>query len=101
MACLCNYRNVISGGLYCHFTIQVQIGNVQVVEWRVGTPYEDLTLPEGTGIIFRWSGSYHNLLEISSPVENNCKFVNKDSFQLGQVMGEICEEERFVLDLVV
>lgn len=64
---------------------QVQIGDVRSVEWRLGTPYEDLTLPEGTGLIFHWSGSYHNLLEMSSPVESDCKFVNNNSVLLGQV----------------
>ena len=65
--------------------LQTQVGDVHVVEWRIDTPYDDITLPEGTGIIFRWSGSYHNLLEMSAPVESDCKFVNSKAFDLGQV----------------
>ena len=72
-----------------NITVQVQIGNVHTVEWRLGVAYEHLTVPEGTGLIFQWSGSYHNLLEMSSPVGSDCKFVNKDSTLLGQVRNRM------------
>lgn len=74
---------------------QVQVGNLHTVEWRLGTRYEDLTLSEGTGLVFHWSGSYHNLLEMSAPVESDCKYVNKDSFQLGQVWGRCARMEYY------
>lgn len=64
---------------------KVQVGNIRVIDWRLGVEYPDLTIPEGTGLIFRWSGSYHNLLEMSSPIESDCKFVNSNAFTLGQV----------------
>ena len=70
----------------------MQVGNVHVIEWRLGVEYPDLIIPEGTGLVFRWSGSYHNLLEMSSPVESDCKFVNSDAFMLGQVLSPLQSE---------
>lgn len=65
--------------------MKAQIGNVHEIEWRLGRRYEDLIITEGTGLLFRWSGSYHNLLEMSSPVDSDCKFVDEDAFSMGQV----------------
>lgn len=65
----------------------MQIGNVREIDWRLGRVYEDLTIPEGTGLVFRWSGSYHNLLEMSSPIGSDCKFVSDEAFNIGQVFA--------------
>lgn len=60
------------------------MGNIHVIEWQVRS-YEDLVIPEGSGLLFRWSGSYHNVLEMSSPVDADCKFVSSKAFESGQV----------------
>jgi len=67
--------------------LQVQVGEMEVIEWRLGT-YRDLTISEGTGLLFQWDGPVpHNVIEMESPlsVTQDCKFVNLDSTKLGQV----------------
>lgn len=44
-----------------------------------------MVIPEGSGLVFLWSGSLHNVLEMSSPVDASCRFVNSKAFELGQV----------------
>ena len=51
------------------------MGNIEVIEWRV-TTYADITIPEGTGLLFHWDGSvYHDLIEMqtaaNSPADCN------------------------------
>ena len=58
-----------------------------VIDWRL-TTYSDLTITEGTGLLFQWAGPVqHNVIEMASPlsVTQDCKFVNLDSKKLGQV----------------
>jgi len=58
-----------------------------VVDWHL-TTYRDLTITEGTGLLFQWAGPVqHNVIEMVSPlsVTQDCKFVNLDSKKLGQV----------------
>ena len=64
------------------------MGEMEVIEWRYGTAYRDLTISEGTGLLFRWNGPFtHNVIEMASPLSASpeCKFVNLDSKELGQV----------------
>ena len=63
------------------------MGEVVVIDWRL-TTYSDLTITEGTGLLFQWAGPVqHNVIEMASPlsVTQDCKFVNLDSKKLGQV----------------
>ena len=66
---------------------QVKVGNEHVVNWRLGTNYNDVTINIGTGIVFKWDGSIaHNLIEMTSrDAVTDCMFVGDDSVMLGKV----------------
>lgn len=67
--------------------VQVQIGDVEHIEWRIAS-YEDLVITEGTGLLFEWEGVVpHNVIEMASSVSvaRDCSFVGDQAQQLGQV----------------
>ncbi len=67
--------------------VQVQIGEVERVEWRI-TRYEDMTITQGTGLLFEWDGVIsHNLIEMASPLSTSrdCTFVGTRGNEVGQV----------------
>ena len=67
--------------------IQVKVGTEQVINWRLGVNYNDVTINTGMGIVFRWDGSVaHNLIEMTSrDAVIDCNFVGDNSVLLGKV----------------
>ena len=60
---------------------------MEAIEWRVRS-YEDITVTEGTGLLFSWEGATHDLLEMSSAVSSpsDCQqFVGPKARDLGKV----------------
>ena len=71
-----------------YILLQVTVGTEMVIEWELGS-HDDITVTEGTGLVFRWSGPVaHNVLEMSSERSvTDCPFVkrvvqNRDSGQV-------------------
>jgi len=50
--------------------------------------HNDITIPEGAALLFQWSGTNHDILEMASPVDNECTFVTSNAEELGQVRGK-------------
>ena len=64
---------------------------MEVIEWRVRS-YEDITITEGTGLLFSWEGT-HDLLELSSAVSSprDCQdFAGPKAKDLGKVCVFVC-----------
>ena len=60
------------------------------IEWVIGS-HDDITVTEGTGLIFRWSGSVnHNVIEMSSArsVAAGCSFVKEA--KINRDIGKVC-----------
>ena len=57
-----------------------------VINWRV-TAYSDITVPEGTGLIFQWNGPVpHSVVEMASRSSvDSCLFVGPQAYLTGQV----------------
>ena len=47
-----------------------------MINWRIGQ-HDDINVTMGTGLLFKWNGPLHNVIEMSSPssVLPNCPFV--------------------------
>jgi len=67
--------------------MQVKVGTEQVINWRLGVNYSDVTINTGMGIVFRWDDSVaHNLIEMTScDAVTDCNFVGDNSVLLGKV----------------
>lgn len=65
---------------------QVQVGNVHTINWYV-TTYNDITVAEGTGLLFQWNGPFvHSVVEMASQsAVDSCLFVGPQAAALGQV----------------
>ena len=57
-----------------------------VINWRV-TTYNDITIPEGMGLIFQWNGPVpHSVVEMASRSSvDSCLFVGPQAALTGQV----------------
>ena len=70
-------------------SIQVKAGEIQVVMWTVDHEYPQISIREGSGLLFKWSGSTpHDLVEMSSPQSTSpdCTFVGSSAHSLGKVV---------------
>jgi len=67
--------------------LQVKVGTEHIVDWRLGTTYDDITITVKTGVVFRWDGSIpHNLIEMTShDAVASCAFVGSNAAALGKV----------------
>lgn len=46
------------------------MGEVLAIEWRVGS-YQDITVTQGTGLLFQWNGAVmHDLVEMKRPINS-------------------------------
>lgn len=57
------------------------------IDWRLGIDYSDVTILQGTGLLFSWSGAIkHNLVEMMSEdsISSDCTHVGAD-ISSGQV----------------
>lgn len=64
-----------------------------MITWTIDQTYSEVTITEGTGLLFQWSGStHHNLIEMSSPqsTSSDCTFVSSDAAALGKVRAYVC-----------
>lgn len=71
----------------CLSHVQVQVGNVEVIEWRI-RQHSDLTISASTGLLFQWDDSVpHNIFEMSTAVTSadECRFVGDSAYELGKV----------------
>ena len=67
---------------------QVKVGQVQVITWQLDQTYDETTIAEGTGLLFKWSaGNHHNVIEMVSPQSTSpeCSFVGPSAESLGKV----------------
>ena len=79
-------------------TMQVKVGTEQVINWRLGVNYNDVTIKTGMGVVFRWDDSVaHNLIEMTSrDAVTDCNFVGDNSVLLGKVellVLELCDNK--------
>ena len=66
---------------------QIEVGDVEVIDWHI-REYSDLTISEGTGLLFQWDDSVpHNLFEMTTAVSSveECQFVGDSADTLGKV----------------
>ena len=59
-----------------------------MVAWTVDHEYPQISIREGSGLLFKWSGSTpHDLVEMSSPLSTfpDCTFVGSSAHSLGKV----------------
>ena len=59
-----------------------------MVAWTVDHEYPQISIREGSGLLFKWSGSTpHDLIEMSSPQSTSpdCTFVGSSAHSLGKV----------------
>ena len=64
---------------YMYTHLQVKVGNIREITWQIDQTYEEITIPVGEGLLFKWSGAnYHNLIEMASPqsTSSQCTFVD-------------------------
>ena len=81
-------RHQQSPNLNTYFFHQVKVGQVQVVQWTIDTIYSEISIPQGSGLLFQWSGpTFHDLVEMSSPqsTSQDCTFVGSTAQSLGKV----------------
>lgn len=67
---------------------QISVGNTVKIDWRLGVDYSNLTISEGTGLLFSWSGTVkHNLVEMMSESSvSHCMNVGLDV-----ASGQVCK----------
>ena len=69
----------------------MHIGNTHVIEWGI-MEYSDITITEGTGLLFQWDGAVpQNVVEMASEasVGEDCMFVGEEQ---GEALGQVVRE---------
>ena len=73
--------------------IQVSVGAEVEIEWVIGN-HDDITITEGTGLLFCWSGSVlHDIIEMSSPQSvADCSYVKDQDIGKVITINACCSE---------
>jgi uncharacterized cupredoxin-like copper-binding protein len=79
----------VAGNCLSGARVKVTVGQVQVITWTTDQSYSQISIPEGSGLLFQWSGSApHDLVEMASPesTSQDCAFVGSTAVSLGKVV---------------